>query len=87
MWHEFRKVPNFNEVVFEVAHTLIIIIAGIMFVELLKLHYIVMNRIIDMNEADILARRAKSLSAKHSMMYEMARMTEEYIQAWQKFDF
>jgi hypothetical protein len=40
---------------FEVAHKLIIIIAGIMFVELHKLHFIVMSRIIDMNEADILA--------------------------------
>ena len=82
IWEEFRKVPNSNEV----AHKLIKKIAGIMFVELRKLHYNVMSRIMDMNEADILAGCAKSVSAKHYAMYEMDRMTEEYIQAWQKFN-
>jgi hypothetical protein len=57
-----------------------------MFVERRKLHYNVMSRIMDMNEADILSGSAKSVSAKHYAMYEMARMTEEYIQAWHKFN-
>ena len=60
----------------EVAHKLIKKIAGIMFVELRKLHYNVMSRIMDMNEADILAGRSKYMSAKHYAMYEMDRMTE-----------
>jgi hypothetical protein len=47
----------------EVAHTLSKRIANIKFVELRKIHYSVMSRVMDMNEADILAGRAKSLSA------------------------
>ncbi len=38
-------------------------IASIMFVELRKIYYNVMSRVMDMNEADVLAGRAKSVSA------------------------
>jgi hypothetical protein len=39
----------------------------------------------DMNEADILAGRAKSVSAKHYAIYELDKLTEDYAQAWNKF--
>jgi hypothetical protein len=39
----------------------------------------------DINEADILAGRAKSVSAKHYAMYELDRLTEDYAQAWNIF--
>ena len=39
----------------------------------------------DMNEADILAGRAKSVSAKHYSMYELDKISEYYAQAWEKF--
>ena len=39
----------------------------------------------DRNEADIVAGRAKSVSAKHYAMYELDKLTEEYVQAWNKF--
>ncbi len=48
-----------------------------MFVELRKIHYKVMRRVMDINEADILAGRAKSVSAKHYAMYELDKMAEE----------
>ena len=44
-----------------------------------------MRRSMDMNEADILAGRAKSVSAKHYAMYELDKLTEAYSQAWEKF--
>jgi hypothetical protein len=56
------------------------------FVALRKLHYNVMSRAMDMNEADILAGRAKSVSARHYALYELDRMTDDYIQARKKFD-
>jgi hypothetical protein len=56
-----------------------------MFVELRKIHYNVMRRVMDINEADILAGRAKSVSAKHYAMYELDKMAEEYKEAWQRF--
>ena len=39
----------------------------------------------DINEADILAGRAKSVSAKHYAMYELDKMAEEYKEVWQRF--
>ncbi len=56
-----------------------------MFVELRKIHYNVMRRVRDINEADILAGRAKSVSAKHYAMYELDKMTEACKEAWQRF--
>ena len=56
-----------------------------MFVELRKIHYNVMRRVMDINEADILAGRAKSVSAKHYAMYELDKMAEEDKGAWQRF--
>jgi hypothetical protein len=53
-----------------------------MFVELRKIHYNVMRRVMDVNEEDILAGRAKSVSAKHYVMYELDKMAEEYKEAW-----
>jgi hypothetical protein len=59
--------------------------ADIKFLELRKLHYNVMSRVMDMNEADILAGRAKSVSAKHYAMYEMDKLIDSYKEAWNKF--
>lgn len=56
-----------------------------MFLELRKLHYNVMRRAMDINEAEILAGRAKSVSAKHYAMYELDKLTEAYANAWGKF--
>jgi hypothetical protein len=57
-----------------------------MFVELRKIHYNVMSRVMDMNEADILAGRAKSVSARHYAIYELDRISDAYVQAWAKFN-
>ena len=74
-----------TDVDIDIAHKLTKKIANIMFVELRKIHYNVMRRVMDINEADILAGRAKSVSAKHYAMYELDKLTEDYAQAWDKF--
>ena len=43
-----------------------------------------MSRVMDMNEADILAGRAKSVSARHYALYELDRLTDAYHHAWEK---
>ena len=85
IWEQFRNISNFTDVDIDIAHKLTKKIANIMFVELRKLHYNVMRRVMDMNEADILAGRAKSVSAKHYAMYELDKISESYAQAWEKF--
>ena len=85
MWEQFRNTSNFTHVDIDIAHKLTKKNANLMFVELRKLHYNSMRRCMDMNEADILAGRAKSVSAKHYAMYELDKLTETYAQAWDKF--
>jgi hypothetical protein len=36
--------------------------------------------------AEVLAGRAKSVSAKHYILNEIDRMTEQYREAWKKFN-
>ena len=86
IWEKFREVTNFNDVDIDVAHKLTKKIAGVMFVELRKIHYNVMSRVMDMNKVDILAGRAKSVSARHYAIYELDRISDAYIQAWVKFN-
>jgi hypothetical protein len=38
----------------------------------------------DMNEADILAGRAKSVSERHYALYELDRLTDAYMQSREK---
>jgi hypothetical protein len=80
---EFRKTPNFDKVALDVAHKLTKSV-DVKFVELRKIHYNVMSRVMDMNEADILAGRAKSVSARHYALYELDRLTDAYHHAWEK---
>ena len=70
VWNRFRQVKSFDSIEIEVAHKLTKKVADVMFVGLRKLHYNVMSRVMDMNEADILAGRAKSIDARHIFLYE-----------------
>ena len=85
IWQQFRNVQNFTHIDIDIAHKLAKKDANLMFIELRKLHYNVIRRSMDMNEADILAGCAKSVSAKHYAMYELDKLTEAYAQAWSKF--
>jgi intergrase/recombinase len=51
IFEQFRQVPKFDRADFVVAHKLTKRIANIKFVELRKIHYNVMSRVMDMNEA------------------------------------
>jgi hypothetical protein len=42
-----------------------------------------MSTLMNINEADILAGRAKSVSARLYALYELDRLTDTYIQCWE----
>ena len=84
IFEQFQKIPNFDRGALYVAHNLTKRITNVKFVELRKIHYNVMSRVMDMNEADILAGRAKSVSARHYALYELDRLTDAYHHAWEK---
>jgi hypothetical protein len=50
-----------------------------------KLHYNVMCRVMKQHEADILAGRAKTVAAQHYTLYELDKLTEDYMRAWETF--
>ena len=57
---------------------------GIKFMDLRKIHYNVMCRVMQENGADILVGRAKSVAARHYVMYELDKIVEQYSSAWKK---
>ena len=83
--HEYLRNTRYGSVNWTLlTHKLIKRITNVKFVELRKIHYNVMSRVMDMNEADILAGRAKSVSARHYALYELDRLTDAYHHAWEK---
>jgi intergrase/recombinase len=84
IWNQFRELPSLDYSDIKIAHGLTKKIGNVMFVELRKLHYNVMCRTMEMNEADILAGRTKSISARHYSMYELDRLVDCYKEAWEK---
>jgi hypothetical protein len=53
--------------------------------DLRKLHYIVVRNTMDPNETDILAERARTVSAQHYALNQFDKMSEAYKSAWEKF--
>lgn len=88
VWKRFKDLPMFSyKVEITSAHKITKQVAGIPFKQLRKLHWNVMSKIMTETEADILAGRAKSISAKHYALYELDQMADKYYDAWRKYDF
>lgn len=87
VWTRFRALTSFNDSDIDIAHKMTKKVAEIKFVDLRKINYNVMCRVMEMHEADVLVGRAKSVAAKHYAIYELDNMVERYKQAWQDFGF
>ena len=87
IWNQFRSLSRFTrKEEINSAHNIVKREVGIKFMDLRKLHYNVVRNTMDPNEADVLAGRAKTVSAQHYALYQLDKMAESYKQAWQKFD-
>jgi intergrase/recombinase len=84
IWQQFRSLHAFSDIDIETAHKICKRNANVKFMDLRKIHYNVMCRVMEMNEADILVGRAKSVAAKHYAMYEIDKMAERYAEGWGK---
>jgi hypothetical protein len=84
IWKQFRNVLN----LLMYMSTLRTNLPRKLLISVIELKSITTSRedLWDMNEADILAGRAKSVSAKHYAIYELDKLTEAYAQAWKKFE-
>jgi intergrase/recombinase len=86
IWKQFRSLSRFTrKEEINSAHNIVKREVGIKFMDLRKLHYNVVRNTMDPNEADVLAGRAKTVSAQHYALYQLDKMAESYKQAWEKF--
>lgn len=85
MWKEFRDLDKANYEQRKIAHSFIKnhTDGKASFMDLRKFHYNILCRS-DMKEqgAEILAGRAKTVSAKHYLTYEIDKMVEQYPKDW-----
>lgn len=88
LWKEFRKLERVNYAQRQTAHSLLKNYTDdkVSFMDLRKFHYNILCRS-DLREqgAEILAGRAKTVSAKHYLIYEIDKMVEQYSKAWQNY--
>ena len=85
LWHQFREQLVFTDTDIDTAHKMTKKF-GIKYMDLRKIHYNVMCKVMPENEVDILAGRAKSVAARHYAIYEIDNMAEKYKEAWQKYN-
>jgi intergrase/recombinase len=87
LWLEFRALSKVEYEQRKVAHGLLKSLTDgqVSFMDLRKFHYNVLCRS-EMKEsgAEVLEGRARSVSAKHYLLNEIDKMTEQYHNAWEK---
>ncbi len=70
------------------AHKIIKRDVGIPYVAIRKIHYIVIRfkEIFNIDEAEVLAGRFKSVSPRHYILHDPEKLSEKYLSAWQNFE-
>lgn len=84
LWEQFRNLLIFCDTDIDIAHRYTKKF-GIKYMDLRKIHYNVMCKAMQENEAEVLVGRAKSVAARHYVMYEIDSMAEKYKAAWHGF--
>lgn len=84
IWQGFKSA-GFSEVDFKETHKTVKAVADVKLMDLRKLNYNVLLKTMAPMEADIIAGRAKSVSAQHYALYELDALADKYAQAWDKF--
>ncbi len=88
IWNHFRKLERVNYAQRQTAHTILKNYTDnkVSFMDLRKFHYNILCRS-DLREqgAEVLAGRAKTVSAKHYLIYEIDKMVVQYSKAWERY--
>jgi intergrase/recombinase len=86
LWKDFRSLPKVEYEQRKVAHAILKSHTDgqVAFKDLRKFHYNILCRSeLKESGAEVLAGRAKSVSAKHYLLNEIDKMTEQYHKAWE----
>jgi intergrase/recombinase len=85
LWQAFKALPKFSYNDIRPTHLYLKSRLDLKFMYLRKLHYNVMLRTLGKDAAEVLAGRANTVSARHYLMVEVDRLTEQVIDAWSNF--
>jgi deferrochelatase/peroxidase EfeB len=77
-------LPTFDYIDIAATHKIMKIDVGIAYIAMRKIHYNVMRfrDIVSVDEAEVLAGRFKSVSARYYVLHDPEKLTEKYIIAW-----
>jgi hypothetical protein len=85
LWQAFRELSKFSYYDIKSTHLYLKSRLDLKFMYLRKLHYNVMSRTLEKEAAEVMAGRANTVTAKHYLMMEVDRLSEQVIEAWSKF--
>jgi len=84
-WEKFRLLQKFDYTDISATHKIMKRDVGIAYIAMRKIHYNVMRfrDTLSVDEAEVLAGRFKSVSARHYILNHPEKLSGEYISAWQ----
>lgn len=87
LWNRLRTMEKFDYSDIAAAHKILKRETGIAYIVLRKIHYNVIRfkNAFDLDEAEVLAGRFKSVSARHYILNDPEKISGKYISAWQNF--
>jgi hypothetical protein len=86
-WNKLRTLPKFDYSDIAATHKIMKRDVGIAYIAMRKIHYNVMRfrDTLSVDEAEVLAGRFKSVSARYYVLHDPEKLTDKYITAWMNF--
>jgi intergrase/recombinase len=86
-WEKLRNMTRFDRYDIQAAHRILKREANIAFIVMRKIHYNVMRfrNALELDEAEVLAGRFSSVSARHYVLNDPEKLSGKYVSAWQNF--
>ncbi|MGC2383198.1 MAG: hypothetical protein WA631_08850 [Nitrososphaeraceae archaeon] len=86
-WNKLRTLPKFDYYDISAAHKIMKRDVGIAYIAMRKIHYNVIRfrDTVSVDEAEVLAGRFKSVSARYYVLHDPEKLTDKYITAWMNF--
>lgn len=86
-WEKLRALPMFDYTDIAATHKIMKRDVGIAYTAMRKIHYNVMRfrDTVSLDEAEVLAGRFKSVSARYYVLHDPEKLTDKYVTAWSNF--
>jgi hypothetical protein len=86
-WNKLRSLDKFDYYDISAAHRIMKRDVGIPYIAMRKIHFNIMRfkETLNLDEAEVLAGRFKSVSARYYILHDPEKLAEKYNVAWQNF--